>query len=106
MSSATPFTSMLAPALASALDALGRPDDAALVRRAEGLLGELMQATGERRTTLRAELAPLARELGGRARALLSDASLTADGMAYLAREFGVPFGAAPAHSPPDGKTS
>jgi hypothetical protein len=104
MTSAPPFTSIIAPALASALDALGRSDDAALVRRAEGLLRELLHATGERRAILRAELAPLARELGGRARALLADASLTADGMAYLAREFGIPFGADPATAPPDGK--
>jgi hypothetical protein len=104
MTSATPFTSMLAPALASALDALGRPDDAALVRRAEGLLGELMQATGERRLSLRAELTGLVRELGDRGRALFADASLTADGLAYLTREFGLPLGADAAASPPGGR--
>jgi hypothetical protein len=106
MSSATPFTSMLAPALASALDALGRPDDATLVRRAEGLLGELMRATGERRLSLRAELAGLLRELGDRGRALLADASLTADGLAYLTRELGLPLGAETATPPPDGRAA
>jgi hypothetical protein len=104
MTSAPPLTSMLAPALAAALDVLGRPDDAALVRRAEGLLGELMQATGERRIRLRAELAGLVRELGDRARALLTDASLSTD-VARLARELGSSFGTEPAAtSPLDGR--
>ncbi|HEU4538813.1 MAG TPA: hypothetical protein VFS00_32060 [Polyangiaceae bacterium] len=87
MPSDLPFLSLVVPALGMALDALGRADEAAMLRRAEQLVRELAAATGERRVALRAELTELARGLGARLRALCPEDLLTEGDAERLARE-------------------
>ncbi len=104
MPNATPLASLLVPALGTALDALGRADEAELVRRAERLVRELAAATGERRVSLRAEFAELARGLGARVRALCPDAVLSDGDAERLALEFEHLLAAGPAPAPSPGQ--